>query len=125
MELSESFAKSAGDGDFSNLPEFEQHREAALKAIDLYDRKIAECVSLLSDSDRTPALREAIREALNAKEALIHRILKTDLTIISRIEIQRNQLMQEMTTAQKAKERISKFKSSWIPESGAELDEKA
>lgn len=110
--------------DLSGVIRFQSQRDATLKAIDLYDRKISDSVKELSDLDRTPELTRAVEASLARREKLIHEILAIDLKIISRIEIRRNEILKEMSESRKGLDTLKKFKSSWVPESGEELDTK-
>lgn len=124
LRISLEFSNRAEQGDLENLAEFEREREITLKAIDLFDRKISENVVMLSDDDRTPELIEMVKNALSAKEDMIHRILEVDLKIISIIEKEKSRLLQELTHDKKNKDTLSKFKSKWVAESGEGFDTK-
>ncbi len=106
-----------------SLNSFESRRDATLKAIELYDRKLGEAISLITAIDRTPEMIEGVKRELARKESLVHQILDIDLRIIGKIEEEKNRLLQQVATARKGKEVLSRFKSSWIAESGEELDE--
>jgi hypothetical protein len=103
---------------------FESRRDSALRALELYDRKISELASEVTDRERTPGLIERVKSAMNERETIVQAILKVDLELISRIEKERSRLMRDMSSARKAKDTLSKFKSGWIAESGEGLDEK-
>ncbi len=108
---------------FENLGIFETRRDATLKAIELYDRKLAESISLIAAADRTPEMIEGVKRELDRKEQLVHEILDLDLRIIGKIEEEKNRLLQQVANARKGKEVLSRFKSTWVSESGEELDE--
>lgn len=109
--------------DMSGLTQFEARREATLKALDLFERKLSEAVSLLTPIEKTPALVAAVRTELERKEALIHQILEVDLKIISKIEETKNQILREINSGKKNREVLSRFKSHWVPLSGEGVDE--
>lgn len=116
LELSKEF-----DGTFENLERFETRREATLKAIALYDRKIAEAATML-----TPPfdhLKAAVEAEMARKEKLVHEILDVDLRIIGQIEELKNRLLQEVAVARKGREMLAKFRSTWVAESGEGLDD--
>lgn len=102
---------------------FESRRDATLKAIELYDRKIAETVPLITDQERTPELIQRVSAELARKEVLVHQIVDLDLKIIGRIEEEKNKLLQQAAVARKGRQALSRFKSTWVPESGEGLDE--
>lgn len=125
LDLSASFWEEVDSGCFENVTSFETRRESMLKAIDLFDRKISEQVTLLPVDDRqAPELVETVKRALHDKEILIHRILSLDLRILKKIDEERERLMRELTSTNKQKDTLSKFKSSWVSASGEELDQK-
>lgn len=124
LELSLSFAREMDKDDLSGLAQFQERREDIIKALDLYDRKITEAVSLLPLIERTPELIQAVESALTRKDELVHKILEEDLKIISRIEDTKNNTLREMGSTRKTKEIVGKFKSTWVPESGEGLDKK-
>jgi hypothetical protein len=125
LDLSVEFEDACENGgSLDGLAAFEQAREAILKAINLYERKIAEAAALIRPADRTPAMIEEVKALLAQKEVLVHRILALDLKIIGRIEEARSALLKEMSGARKGKDAIAKFKSGWVAESGEELDTK-
>jgi len=129
LQASIDFLESADhSGQLPDLVEFESSREAILKAIDLYDRKVSEAVSLLdSDTSSEPERQKFISEvkaALDEKSDLVYRILKTDDRILSLIEEEKNKVFKELSSVQKQEEIARKFKSTWVPESGEGLDEK-
>ncbi|MGE0616126.1 MAG: hypothetical protein AB7P04_10840 [Bacteriovoracia bacterium] len=124
LDWSIDFLKQADAGDLSGLEAFHEKREAILKALDLYDRKIGEIAVGLTPEDKDPIVIENVKMLLAQKEILVLQILETDAKIIERIEAEQAKIRTEITANQKAKESIAKFKSSWIQEGGEELDEK-
>lgn len=122
LEMTEEFWKSAESGDLDGLAVFESRRDATLKAIELFDRKIDECSALLRPEDQAPGLADEAKALLAERERLVHRILALDLKIIERIEKERSRMLQEISSARKSRDSLSKFKSSLIAEAGEELD---
>ncbi|MBL7715660.1 MAG: hypothetical protein JNL01_09350 [Bdellovibrionales bacterium] len=126
LSLSQQFVAetpSADSLDMATLSQFEARREATLKAMDLFERKLSEAVSLLTPIEKTPELVAAVRAELERKEVLIHKILEVDLKIISKIEETKNQILREISSGKKNREVLSRFKSHWVPASGEGLDE--
>jgi hypothetical protein len=125
LEVTIHFWAEAQDGKLENLAFFENQRESTLKAIDLFDRKLAQSIEALPAKARpNESLTKDIRAELDLKEALVHQILSIDLKIISKIEEARGQILKDLTQTRKGKESLSKFKSTWLNESGEELDQK-
>lgn len=124
LEVTESFWGKAQNGDLQGLDRFQLDRDAALKAIDLFDRKIAEAASLLSKDALTFELKQAVEKCLAEREILIHQILETDLKIIGKIEEAKSAALKDLRSSAKSREILKKFKSTWIAEAGEEIDEK-
>src|SRR5947209_1420807 len=101
LQLSVDFWEEAEKSDLSGLSAFEMKRDATLKAIDLFDRKLGEAVSLLPPDGRTQELVETVKQALQMKEDIIHRILNIDLKIIAKIEDEKAKLFREVTGTRK------------------------
>lgn len=104
------------------LKELENRRESLLKAMDLFDRKLAECVDELSESLKS-AIRPQATEYMNRQDVLYAEIASLDARIMLRIEAVQDRVLEEIKAGRKAKEGISKFKSTWVSEAGEELDQ--
>jgi hypothetical protein len=125
LAISRAFLDSLEAGsDLAGLDRFHAERDASLKTIDLYDRKISEAVNLMPTEVRTPELVEEVRAQLDRKESTIREILTLDLEIMARIENARNALIKDLSATRKSQETLGKFKSRWVPEAGEEIDQK-
>src|SRR5688572_23953438 len=124
LRYSQEFLTYAEGGDLSTLQYFQSRRDATLKALQLYDRKISEMVAQLSPSERTTSLIESVRQTLELKGKLIQSILATDQKIISKIEDEKKRILQELSSSDRNKQLVRKFKSGWIAEAGEKLDGK-
>jgi hypothetical protein len=122
LTLSEDFFSTIQNGDLSTLEMFQTRRESTIKALDLYDRKITEVISQLLPTERTQALIDGVTRVLEEKDRLIHRILAADEKIILKIEDEKNRVQRELSSSQKSRDMLKRFKSSWVPESGEEID---
>ena len=58
------------------------------------------------------------------KAALIGRIAATDQKIVDAIQEEKLRITKEMANSQKQTSTVKKFKSSWVGESGEDLDRK-
>ena len=124
LALSEGFAELAEQGNLSSLNLFETQREGVFKALAMFDRKLTAAVQALSAEERTPDLSLGARRSLEDEAFLVQSILNADNRILKAIEGEKARLTREMNSAQKSKELAGRFKSSWIAESGEELDRK-
>jgi hypothetical protein len=123
----EFLAQAKRTDELPDLPAFEARRDAILKAIELYDRKVSEAVALLapSPSEAKPAaLIQAVEAALKEKDILVHRILVIDDQILDRVEAEKTKVLKNLVQTQKSAQIAQKFKSTWVSESGEEIDEK-
>jgi len=120
----EYLTEAARSEQLPDLTIFEAKREAILKAIALYDRKLSEAVTSLPPGPRPRSLVQAVEDSLKEKDLIVHRILLIDDQILARVDAEKTKLLKEMTSNQKKTQAVQKFKSSWISESGEEIDEK-
>lgn len=124
LDLSMEFIEQAEKiGVMPDLQSFHLRRDATLRAIDLYDRKISQVVIALPQVDRTPELVKNVELALDSKNRLVHLILTADEKIMSKIEEEKARIQRDVSSSQKAKDAMKKFKSTWVNEAGEELDE--
>ena len=124
LELTKRFLSTAENGDFSGLNAFEIGREAIVKALGMYDRKVNENVIRIPLADRNPTLSHAVQARLNEQGRLLKEIIKIDQHVMVCIEREKNRVQQELINSQKRHELAGRFKSSWMPESGEGLDQK-
>jgi hypothetical protein len=125
LEASSGFlAQARSSGRLPDLPSFEARREAILRAIDLYDRKVSEAVALLPPGPRPQELVKAVEASLKEKDVVVHRILAVDEQILLLVEEEKNKVLKEMASNQKRTTLTQKFKSTWLPEAGEEIDKK-
>jgi hypothetical protein len=124
LEASKSFLVEAqSQGTLPSLSEFETQREAILKAIGLFDRKISDAIPHISKADRTPELIQAVEKALTRKDEIMKDIIIADEKVLRLVEEEKNRITKELVTSQKSRQVLQKFKSSWVNESGEEIDQ--
>jgi hypothetical protein len=124
LDASKTFLSEAQSlGALPDLSQFELKRESILKAIFLFDRKLSEAVTCLSAEEKTPALIESVRNALDEKDALLHQIMTTDDRVLRLVEEEKVRITKEITSSQKSRNTIQKFKSAWVAEAGEEIDQ--
>ena len=124
LNCTEEFLPHAESGDFSTLNLFQKRRESALKALQFFDQKISIVLSAIPKSEKTPSLVSAVEKLLETKTQLIHAILSADQKVMATIENEKNRLLKEVTASDKNQQLVKKFKSSWVSESGEQLDGK-
>jgi hypothetical protein len=122
LKYSETFLMEAQAGNLTEIDRFQNQREAIIKALQLYDRKISEETLKLSSLERTPALIASAQQAFLLREKIIEAILKIDQNIMAEIEKEKNRLIQELSDSDKNHHLVMKFKSKWVSEPGETLD---
>ena len=124
LELSSEFLLATDQGNFSGLEAFHTKRDATLKTLELYDKKIAlEIPRIPTQAERTAAANR-VRQILEERDQIVAKILNTDERIICRIEQEKARIAAELASSRKNKTHLNKFRSQWVPESGEELDKK-
>ena len=123
-EVTLDFQKQADVGQFEALEVFQNERDLILKILNLYDRKITEAVGSLPQMERTTNLSDEVERLLNEKNELVHRIILADEKIMTKISEEKAKLTKEISSTEKSKTLVKKFKSSWVAGSGEELDKK-
>jgi hypothetical protein len=124
LQVSEDLLVCARAGDFSTLSAVERRRDAIIKTLELYDRKIAEAVSLLPPSDRDSSLSKRVEALLDAKNNLIQLILHGDEELMTRIRTEKDRIERAINEGERGNSVLKKYKSTWMPEAGEELDKK-
>jgi hypothetical protein len=124
LEASKAFLLSNDTlGVLPSLDEFELKREAILKAVFLYERKINEAAETLPSGAKTPEFIAAVEATLAAKDKILAEISVTDNRVLNLVEQEKMRIAKELTSSQKSRELVQKFKSSWVAESGDEIDQ--
>ncbi len=122
LDVSTAFLGASERGDLSGLQKLQCRRDAIIRALELFDRRISAGVATLVPTERTESFARDVREALTRKDALIHDILAVDLKIISLIDSEKNEILRQIAMSRKQRDTFSKFKSAWMPEPGDGLD---
>ncbi len=124
LSLSVLFLKSAENHNFSELESFEKKRESYIKAISLCDRRILDLANKIPKVKRSTEFVQKIQSINKEKEQLTHKIIETDDKILFYIENEKQNLIQNLNLSENSKNRLNKFKSSWVNESGEGIDQK-
>jgi hypothetical protein len=119
LELSDRFLT---DGNLDQLAPFIAERDAIIKVLDLYDRKVTEAIRAIPLAERTPELVADVQMVLAEKDRLIQTIIAKDNELTLRIEERKRKLQEEMAATRKNHDMVGKFKSTWVAEAGEELD---
>ncbi len=123
LELSVAFLKKECTERFhEDLEAFIGERDAILKVLDLYDRKVTEAVRSLPLAARTPELISQVQLALNEKDRLIQTIILKDNELTLRIEERKKKLQEDLIASRRSHDLAGKFKSTWVNEPGEGFD---
>jgi hypothetical protein len=115
--------ESKKTGDLSQLSTLIEKRDAAIRAFGLYDQKINETLTRKRQNNLSLEERALLKKTLEDKNEIIKKIFDVDTQITLLIEAEMKSLSLEITFAQKGKEILQKFKSTWMTERGDGLDE--
>lgn len=96
-----------------------------IKTLGLIDRRITEAVRAVPSAARTSTLSQAVQNNLDEEAFLVQSILLADNRIVECIEREKERLQKDMAANRKSHEIAGRFKSTWVPEAGEELDQKA
>lgn len=120
--------QSTPDTDLSDLDLFMAEREAVIKALGLFERKITETVDQLCQSEEKSSLvnlaRPIIEPLLEERVSIIQNIIQTDEKLFKIIDQVKIKIACELGSTRKLKDNINKFKSIWVTEAGEGIDTK-
>jgi hypothetical protein len=125
LEVSERFLTDAERGDLSELEAFEARRGNVIRTLELIDRHITQTVRAIPLEARTADLSRAVELRLGEERELLHAIMRLDGRILTCIESEKQRLQQQILATRRSHEIAGRFKSTWMPESGEGLDQKA
>lgn len=124
LNLSQDFlARTAGEG-YAGLERFHRTRDRMVRALELFDRKVAESIALIPTLAEREALADRIKPVLAERETIVREILAVDEQIILGIERERARIADELGVSRKGKDALGKYRSQWMPESGEGIDQK-
>ena len=109
---------------YGQLERFHKSRDRIIRALDLYDRKIAECIALIPTLTERQAMADQIRPILAERESIVREILSVDEAIILGIEKERQRIAEELGVSRKGIDALGRYKSGWIADSGEGIDTK-
>lgn len=120
--------ESTQDTNLPDLDLFMAEREAVIKALGLFDRKITETaqeLSVLEDKNSLKNFAQSIIEPLlEERVCIIQNIIQTDEKLFKIINQEKVKIACELGSTRKLKDNMSKFKSIWVTEAGEGIDTK-
>ena len=127
FDLSQGLLAEVQLGNYADLDQFHLRRNAVLKAVQLYDRKVTDSLQQiysLGTFGKIPQFDDTFKNLVQEQENEIKRILDSDRQIILKIEAEKDQLAKELMSTEKKNHMFQRFKSKWVSESGEKLDGK-
>jgi hypothetical protein len=110
----------------NELARFQQRRESYFHILDLYDKRISDALRCQPKAHPLDPINysEKIDAVLEERSQIVRAIMNQDGLIMAELESEKTRLFDELTGTRRNQTLVSKFKSSWVPESGEELDQK-
>ena len=128
LQYSEHFLTEASNSaDEKNLElvlELEKKRDIAIRTLDLIERKINEVAGAIPKIERTPVRLGQVDALVQEAVETVHEIVITDGLVLRKVEAIQNEVSKNLLHSKRQQDTIGKFKSSWLSESGSELDKK-
>jgi acyl-CoA reductase-like NAD-dependent aldehyde dehydrogenase len=125
LDLSRAFASAATEGEkLPDLRVFEEKRGQLFRALELHETKLTSAISRLTQAERTPQLLERTRAATREHASLVAQITSLDNQIMTLIEREKQVVQEAISISRRHTALTHKFKSTWMPESGEEVDQK-
>lgn len=124
LAVTEEYTAALRPGAIPETEDLESERESLVNATRLFETRLSETVPLLPETDRTPELISQVADLENERKEILEAIAISDQKLITRIQEAQELLLEQAQASKKTKSQIGKFKSTWIQDSGSELDEK-
>ena len=115
---------SAHEDNLERVLNLEKKREIAIRTLDLIERKINEVAGQIPRIERTPTRLGQLDALMQESVELVHEIVITDGLVLRKVETIQNEVSKDLLHSKRQQGTIGKFKSSWVSESGSELDKK-
>ena len=124
LSFSRQFLVCSQKREWSGLDDFDSKRQVFFKTLDLLDRKITEAAESLKNRSAILPLdvSESLQKELELRRDVIDRIIEVDAALIAELEKESKATSGDVASSRKNKDLVSKFKSSWLPQSGSEMD---
>ena len=110
--LNEAELENFAAGDFNHLEEFYSNREGLLTVVKKIDDMIEKSNETAAAGETISAEQKLIiHKALQYKNDLVNKILAQDLEILSVIEIEKSNMIKELTQVRATKKALGSYKS--------------
>lgn len=112
-ELNEKEIINIEDDNYDNLENFYTTRECLLQMIGIIDKRIDGMQSgVVSAESLTEAEKIRIRNCLDKKNKIVQAILNQDLMILSKIEVEKSNIIKDLKQSKFSKKAIGSYKSN-------------
>lgn len=122
VKMTEECLEKIKAGNFDQLARFQARRGHMFEALMSFDKKIAEETKKLTRHDLTEGTRLNLLGEHTAGKKDLERLTQFDKELVQTLQAEYERITDEIVANRKAYARMGKFKSSWVPESGTELD---
>lgn len=104
-----------------------EKRARMIEALQLYDKKIDLLTQSLFSQSKPEEIRntpfgQQLTPYIQEANSLCQSILQVDQQLVQNLERQKTRIVTVLLQSDKQKNLLQKFKSSWVPESGMEID---
>ena len=106
----------------ASLAVYDSEREGIMNALSLYDRKLTEMIQALDPNQRVGNWIESARSEMVINETLVMSVLDMDDQVMKKISQAQVQISQQLAENRQSREKVAKFKSTWISDNGDEVD---
>jgi hypothetical protein len=101
---------------------YDSEREGIMNALSLYDRKLTDMIQALDPNQRAGNWIEQARAEMVVNEALVLSVLEMDDAVMKKITQAQTKISQKLAENRQSREKVAKFKSTWISDHGDEVD---
>jgi hypothetical protein len=99
-----------------------QRRSEALRAYELFGQKLLKTLQEIEPTQKTPQFIQTMKSHFALQMDLVQTLLRINEEMMEKIQFEISRLSQEILISEKAQQRVQKFKSQWIIQSGEQLD---
>ena len=119
---SEVFLKETQERDYSGVSTFDESRAFEISQFQNLDQQLIKMSRDLPAQSENPIQIESLRSLIFENESLLQTLAFIDQKIHIHLELEKAAIQSELNRYERETEKLNKFKSTWVPESGERLD---
>ena len=120
--ISEEFLRESSQRNFSGVSVFEELRAQEIALFQDIDEKIKTLCLEFSSASLDVQTSQSLRGLILENKSLLETLTLLDQKIQINLELEKASIQAELHRYEKETHRLTKFKSTWVPESGERLD---